>query len=135
MTFTYNSTSITTDLAKVRLTIGDTNSADALLTDEEINALIALEGSGAGVLRWAARCCEQIANQYARDFNWKGDGTEVNKGDRAKHYAALAVSLRKRADTGLTVVQTRHDDGWQANRGVDHKDVSTTGDPVGEPYF
>lgn len=129
MTFTYNSASITTDLAKVRMTIGDTNSADALLTDEEIAALIEIEGSTAGVTRWAARCCEAIATKFARDFNFTADGTTVDKGDRAKAYREMAVALRAQSGGGLGVVQTRHDDGWQANRGVTAADVSTTAEP------
>lgn len=129
MAFTYDS-SLSTDLSRVRLTYGDTDADDALLTDEEIAALMAIEGSGAGVDRWAARCCEVIARHFARDFNWKADNTSVFKGDRAKVYAEMAVMLRRRADTGLTVVQTRHDDGWQANRGVDHRDVSAELDTV-----
>lgn len=133
MAFTYDS-SLSTDLSRVRLAYGDTDSADALLTDEEIAALMVLEGSAAGVNRWAARCCEAVSMRFARDFNWKGDGTEVSKGDRAKAYAEMAVRLRKQADTGLTVVQTRHDDGWQANRGIDHRDTATVLDTVGPPY-
>ncbi|MFA7295788.1 MAG: hypothetical protein WC211_01215 [Dehalococcoidia bacterium] len=126
MTFTYDGTP-NTDLERVRLAIGDTVSTDALLTDEEIDALMALEGSSAGVELWAARCCEAIATKFARDFNFTADGTTVDKGDRAKAYREMAAEFRRRTGGGLGVVQTRHDDGWQANRGVTHADVDVTG--------
>ena len=40
MTWTYDATSIGTDLAKVRLLIGDTETTDQQMTDEEINFFI-----------------------------------------------------------------------------------------------
>ena len=124
MTFTYSSTSLATDLAKVRREIGDVNSADALLTDEEIQYALDTEGS---VVLAAARAAEMIAATFARDFDWEADGTRVQKQARAAHYTTMAALLRRRALGGIAVVQTRHDDGWQRNRGVDAADVASTG--------
>lgn len=45
MTFTYSTTDLTTSLAKVRRLIADTDSTNALFTDEEINFFLA-ESSG-----------------------------------------------------------------------------------------
>jgi hypothetical protein len=42
VTFTWDATTISTDLARVRDAIGDTDSNDPILTDERINALLAL---------------------------------------------------------------------------------------------
>lgn len=110
MTFTYSSTSIATDLAKVRLEIEDTDSTDALFTDEEINWFLADEGS---VLAAAARASEVAARKFARDFDWTADGDSVSRAGRAQHYATLAITLRSRAAGGITSRSTVNRDGWQ----------------------
>ncbi len=123
MTFTYSSTDISTNLAKVRLEIFDTNSADPLLTDEEIAFAIADEPT---LIAAAARCAEIISANFARDFNFEADGVSVRKGQRAKFYREMAAKLRTRSTGGITTAQTRHNDGWNANRGVDAADVTVT---------
>lgn len=110
MTFTYSSTSITTDLAKVRLEIGDTDSTDPLFTDEEIAVFLAAEVT---VLKAAARACEVQSRKYARDFNWDADGDKVDRTSRAKHYADLAVALRRRAGGTVQSRPTIRQDGNQ----------------------
>jgi hypothetical protein len=125
MTFTWvEDAAITTDLQKVRIELGDTDATDQLLQDEEINYFL---GDTSTVLMAAARAADAIARKFARDFNWEADGQRVAKGDRAKEYRTLAQDLRKRSAGGITVAQTRHDDGWQRNLGVDHRDVEATG--------
>ena len=124
MTFTYSSTDLSTDLAKVRLQIADTNSADPLLTDEEIAFAIADEG--AGLTAAAARCAEMILARFARDFNWEGDGTSIDKVKRTEMYRQMAKDLRAKAAGGLTTLQTVNADGWNANRDIDHGDVVET---------
>lgn len=110
MTFTYSSTSIATDLAKVRLEIQDVTSTSPLFTDEEINSFLDSEGS---VLGAAARAAEVVSRKYAHDFNWKADGDEVDRVARAKMWAELAVSLRRRAAGTIRSRQTVNRDGWQ----------------------
>ncbi len=122
MAFTYDDT-LGTDLSKVRLQVGDTDSTDALLTDAEVEFAISDEPS---LVAAAARCAEMIAASFARDFDWEGDGTSVRKGGRAKHYLAMAKQLRAKAAGGLTTLQTVNADGWNANRGIDHSDVVET---------
>ena len=122
MTWTYSAVDLSTDLAKVRREIGDVDTTDQLLSDEEIDYALDDEGT---VLGAAARAAEMIAASFARDFNWTADGTSVHKHERAAHYAALAGQLRRRSVGGITVAQARHDDGYQRNAGVDAHDVTT----------
>ncbi len=123
MTFTYVDTDISTALAQVRLQIDDTVAASALLTDEEIQFAIDDEPN---VVAAAARSAEFILAKFARDFNWEGDGTRIDKVARTKMYKEMAASLRVKAAGGLTTLQTVNNDGWQANRGIDHADVTET---------
>lgn len=116
---------LTTDIGKVRLEIQDTAALNALLSDEEIQVAIDTEG-GTSVMGWAAHCCEIIARRYAQDFDWKTDGTQVQRIERAKHYATLAVDLRSRSSgSSFGTVQTVHADGYNANRNVDHAQSSS----------
>lgn len=126
MTWTYLATDLSTDLAKVRREIGDTNEDDQFLQDEEITLALTDEGS---VLLAAARACDWIARTFARDFDFEADGTKIMKAARAKQYRELAAELRDRGDAeasgsgGIGVVHTRNIDGYQVNNAtLDHAD-------------
>lgn len=129
MTFTFDPTDLTTDLAKVRREIGDVNEDDPLLSDEEIALALSEEGS---VLLAGARACDWIGRTFARDFDFEADGTKVMKAARAKQFRDLATDLRTRSAIatsgtgGIGVVQTRNVDGYQpySNPTVDHHDLT-----------
>lgn len=129
MTWTYLSTDLSTDLAKVRREIADTNEDDQFLQDEEIQSALTSEGS---VLLAAAKCCDWISRTFARDFDFEADGTRVMKAARAKQYRDLAEDLRERSAVessgtgGIGVVQTRNVDGYQpaSSPTVDHADLT-----------
>lgn len=129
MTWTYLSTDLSTDLAKVRREIADTNEDDQFLQDEEINSALSSEGT---VLLAAAKCCDWISRTFARDFDFEADGTRVLKAARAKQYRELASDLRERsavvesATGGIGVVHTRNVDGFQPAAApiVDHHDLT-----------
>ena len=107
MTFTYAGT-FTTDLDKVRFEIGDTASATALFTDEEI----AYKLTGyTNVLLCAAALCEVLATRYAGDFKFKTDDQEFDRSTLAAQYTARAQALRERAPGGglSTIGVTRVD--------------------------
>ena len=108
MTFTYNAQELTTDLAKTRLEIGDTNHEQPLFTDEELNYFLAEEG---GVTAAAARACEVLARSNARLPTFTADGLTVNQGALSAQYAALGKELRRRAGGGAakTVSSYRRD--------------------------
>lgn len=126
MTWTYERTDLSTDLAKVRREIGDTNEDDQFLQDEEIQLALDAEGS---VLLAAARAADWLARAFARDFDFEADGTKVFKAARAKAYRELATELRSRGDAeasgtgGIGVVHMRNVDGYQtATSEIDHHD-------------
>lgn len=102
MTWTYNNApDTTTDAGKrdfVRWLVKDITASRPLVTDEAIAAAILTEGS---VFRAAALCCEALADAESGESLSVGDltisGTQTS-------YAALAKSLRARADTAVSPV-------------------------------
>lgn len=94
MTFTYSDTDISTDLAKVRLLIGDTNSADPLATDEEINAAISLTSN---VYEAAAWMCRAIAGKFARDIDTSVESVSRKASQRRDSYVKLAQQLESQS--------------------------------------
>lgn len=96
MTFTYDlDTLATSSLMQVRLEIHDTDSADQLLQDEEINQNLTVEDTFWGA---CARCCEQISRGYLRkaDIRLGRALYEVNA-KQAQQYADMATALRTKA--------------------------------------
>jgi hypothetical protein len=81
------------DVEKVRFLIGDTNSKDPLLQDEEIEYLIETEGS---VNKAAIAAAEAIAAQSAKLVNETAGKTSKSYSDRAKAFIELAKRLRRR---------------------------------------
>lgn len=100
MTFTYVATDVSTDLAKVRLTIGDTDSANALFSDEELAAFLSMNGDA--VLLAAARALDTIAaNQVLvlkviQSLDLQTDGASVGRELRLQ-----AAGLRKQHEDAL----------------------------------
>lgn len=93
MTWTYDSTDLSTDLAKVRLLIGDTDTSHQQLSDEEINVVLALEEN---IYIAAASCARVLAAKYTRMADkWVGD-LKVLYSQRSRQYERLAESLAKR---------------------------------------
>lgn len=84
-------------LDRVRLLIGDTNVADELLTDAEINSKLANWPSNVDLA--AADAAEAIAAKFSRGFNFSSDGQAFNRSERVEHYQALADKLRRRSGT------------------------------------
>ena len=92
------------NLDRVRLLIGDTDSADPQLTDSEVNNFIderSLVDSGSTVgvnlVAAAADAAGAIAAEYARQFNFSEDGQNFSVSQRYSHYSALERQLRRRA--------------------------------------
>ena len=90
MSFSYNP-ALPTDKDKVRLFIGDTNSADVLLQDEEIAALLAMFGS---VAIASVKACNSIAAKYARYADQETGDISVRYSQIAATYRELAQSLQ-----------------------------------------
>lgn len=86
MSFTYD---LTTDLGKVRLLVNDVDQANAVFTDDEINAFLALESGN--VKRAAAQGIDTIADNEALVLKVITDHQLSTNG------AATAAALRVRA--------------------------------------
>jgi hypothetical protein len=77
----------------VRLLVGDVDSSDPLVTDEEISQFVELYPGD--VYSAAATVCEVIAAKLAREVSHSGDGLSFSGGELMKHYLELADRLRR----------------------------------------
>lgn len=82
---------------RVRLAIGDTDSSDPLLFDDEVDSYIASWPENLTLA--AAEAAEAIAGKFSRGFNFTTDGQTFNRRERVLHYMTLAETLRKRGGT------------------------------------
>lgn len=93
MTWTYNAASLSaSDLYKVRLAIGDTDSTRQQLQDEEIQFVLDTETI---VTLAAAACCDMLAAKYGFQVNTENSELRVSAAARHKHYLELADRLRR----------------------------------------
>lgn len=86
MAFTYD---ISTDRGKVRRLIGDTNSADALFQDDEIDFF--LDQAGSGIYQAAAYACEALAAEFGRKSDTTVEAVSVQYSQRATAYSRMAL--------------------------------------------
>lgn len=97
-----------TDLDRVRLMVGDTNSDDPLLYDDEIEALISRQQVSfddelvTNLPAAAADAAGAIAAKFSREFNFAEDGQRFDRAQKVGHYMALEQRLRNRAG-GMSV--------------------------------
>jgi hypothetical protein len=89
---------------RVRLAVGDTDSTDPILTDDEVDDYLAqrhvVDSTGGTVYNVpaaAADCAGAIAAKYARDFSFAEDGQRFDRAQRVGHYQALERTLRARS--------------------------------------
>ena len=97
MPFTYDST---TSRGRVRLLVGDTDTADStkqIFTDAEIDAFLAMESNE--IYAAAAAACESLAASTARSaIRYKAEKLlEIDRKDVPMHFRALATRYRERA--------------------------------------
>ncbi|NIU03769.1 MAG: hypothetical protein GWN29_04945 [Gammaproteobacteria bacterium] len=93
MTWTYDSTDISTDLAKVRLEIGDTNTYDQGLTDEEINRYLGSYSLAGATLR----CAQALYAKWVRDVDRSNLGMSASRSQKLQHLRDLIEYLQARA--------------------------------------
>lgn len=105
MTFTF-ATDLSTDLAKVRFHIGDTDSDGYYLADETITALLTSEGSVGGAV---LACIKYIISQLSKP-NYKLDWMAVSDMQEArKGFEKLLVQKGHEfgiSPTGITISST-----------------------------
>ena len=93
MTWTYTP-DFTAQRDRVRFLVGDTNTADQLVSDEEIQYMGTIEGSDFSV---AAGCCEAIAGVLGRKVDMTEGKLSIKLSQRSKGYMDRAARLRARA--------------------------------------
>lgn len=119
MSFTYDGT-LETDFEKVRLEIGDTDSAAELFSDTEIEHKI---DDSANLVVAAATLCDILARRFARAYDFETDGQSFKRSQMSKQYAQLARDLRQRSVEGFVTLATTRVDGYSDD--VDYQDVDT----------
>lgn len=92
MTWTYDSTDLSTDLAKVRLDIGDTNTNDQGLTDEEINRFLDSYSLAGATLRSA----QALYAKWVRDVDRSNLGMSAQRSQKLQHLMDIIKELQKR---------------------------------------
>jgi len=90
MTWTYSGDPAASDLAQARFLIGDTDSDDELLQDEEIEWAIASQST---ITLAAALCLRTLSNKFSRLVTRKIGDLAVNCSDMAKAFADRAKEL------------------------------------------
>ena len=97
MPFTYDST---TSRGRIRLLVGDTDTADStkqIFTDAEIDAFLALESNE--IYAAAAAACESLAANTARSaIMYRAEKMfSIDRKEIPKHFRELAQRYRERA--------------------------------------
>jgi hypothetical protein len=96
MTWTYSGNPTTSTTDEIRFLIGDTDSSDPLLQDEEIaylyNTWYTIYGT---VFYVASIACETIAASYAREASHSADGVSLQLGEIQAKFTKQAETLRE----------------------------------------
>jgi hypothetical protein len=95
VTFTYDSSDLSTSLAQIRRAIGDVDISNELLSDEEISHAEDLEGSTTAA---AARCCEFVAAEYSRKADMQTGKLKISYSQKSAQYLKMADRLRHSDD-------------------------------------
>lgn len=123
--WTYSGDPSLSDRDKVRFWIGDTNSADPLLMDPEVDYALSVYPNPQLA---AAQCCRSIAAKFAQKVNRRVGDLSINYSDRQKHYLDLAAQL---GQDGLTMDLSPYTGGVSA---ADVETVEQDTDRVAPPF-
>lgn len=95
MSWSYSGDPADSNLDAVRFYVQDTDPEDQLISDEEIEFLIAQWGPIYGSNLWnASMVAEAISAKFAREVSYSADGVSIGVNDLQTKYDALASSLR-----------------------------------------
>jgi hypothetical protein len=100
MPWTYSGDPAANDKDEVRFLIGDTNVDDQLMSDEELNYLIAVEvdaGSSYSNYGAAAAACDVLAAKYAKLIDKSVGSLSISYSQKYQHFIEIARHLRERA--------------------------------------
>lgn len=96
MTFTYDETDLSTNLAKIRTLISDVDSTDQLLSDEVINFY--LSEASDNIYTAAYLAANAIQAKFARLVDTSIESVSVKYSQKAAQYAALSKDLKSQAE-------------------------------------
>lgn len=94
MSWSYNFT-LSAAKDKVRLLLGDTNTNDQILSNEEITFFLTEHGSN--IYSAVAACAEAAAAKFLRDKDRSAVGMSSNLSDRYNRFLELAKKYKARA--------------------------------------
>ena len=97
-TWSYSGNPASSDKDAVRFIIGDTDSNDQLVSDEEIAYAVSVRGS---VFLGAAMVAKSIASRYARNVDKAVGDLKISLSQKFKAYNALAEELEEKAVNGV----------------------------------
>jgi len=95
MTWSYSGDPTTSRKDELRFLIGDTDSAEPLLQDEELDYILSKQAS---IYLAAAVACDTIAAKFSREADTRagpGSRLSVALSQRAKAYRAMAAEFRQ----------------------------------------
>lgn len=96
MSWSYSGNPKSSARDELRFLIGDTDTCDQLLQDEELTYLLDQTGSA---LSAAIRAAENLAAKFSRMVDESVGRISIKLSQRAEQYRALAADLRRRATT------------------------------------
>lgn len=94
MSWSYSGDPAASDLDEVRFLVGDTDTTDQLVSNEEVAWSIA---NSAGTIQAAATLCEALASKFAREVDKSIGSLSVSAASRSGHFSARAAALRVQA--------------------------------------
>lgn len=95
MSWSYSGNPAASDRDAVRFYVGDTDTDRQIISNEEIDFLLATwMPKYESVLLTAAQACEVIAGKYAREVSVSADGVSVAASELQTKFNLLAESLR-----------------------------------------
>jgi hypothetical protein len=97
MAWTYDPRNVSDSLAKLRLRLGDTNTNDQLLTDEELNVILSdhdVSNDTDSILLVAADAADVIRAKLARNVDRNNLGMSASRSQVQQHYRDLAEDWR-----------------------------------------
>lgn len=126
MSWTYNASLLnTSSLMQVRLLVGDTNTADQQLQDEEINYFVTQEGSAQAGAVSAARA---LYAKYSRKATKQVGDLKIDAEKIAQHYLDLLTELQSKSTSVNAIptaggIYTSERDANQADESLLHTSI------------
>lgn len=134
MTWTYSGNPSATAKDAIRFLIGDTDTNDQLLSDEEI-AWVNSESSGSSTAITALydaayRCCVTIASKLAREADKQIGDLQVSLSQRANNYRTQAQELKSLSmrEGGVPVP-------YAGGITISDKDIDQENSDIFQPWF